>query len=216
VLTQSRGGQLVVLAALGVYLFRRLGFRGLVIAGVLLLPMVLFGGRSGSESESSTEERLETWAQGWEMFRSSPLLGVGMGQFTQHHHLTAHSSYILSYAEQGFPGYYLFTIILYLSIKIPVMVLMRSREMARVAVTWSVSMLAAWIGLLVGIAFLSYTYKEQLWIFIGLTGALYHCVKAHVSDFDVGLGWGEAALLAVFDVGLILFLHLYTVYKGVA
>jgi hypothetical protein len=215
VFTQSRGGQLVVIAVLGVYFLRRIGLkRGLLLAAVLAVPVLLYGGRSDSGADASTEGRLSAWAEGWDMFLYSPLFGFGMGQFAEHHYLTAHSSYVLAFAELGFPGFFLFSVILYLSVKIPATVL-RRRDMAPVATIWSVATLAAMIGLLVGIAFLSFTYKEQLWICVGTTAALYHCVKHHEPTFEVSFTWREAMLVAAGDAAFIGLIRLYTTYKGV-
>jgi O-antigen ligase len=40
------------------------------------------------------------------MLKSEPLLGVGYGQFLDHHTLTAHNSFVLCFAEAGLIGYF--------------------------------------------------------------------------------------------------------------
>src|SRR5882724_8071625 len=59
VMTQSRSGQISMIAALAVYFVRRFGRRGIIVAAVLAVPLLVLGGRAGAEADSSTEERLE-------------------------------------------------------------------------------------------------------------------------------------------------------------
>ena len=49
------------------------------------------------------------------MLKDSPFFGVGMGGFTDYHHLTAHNSLVLVLAELGMIGYGLWFCILSLS-----------------------------------------------------------------------------------------------------
>ena len=48
---------------------------------------------------------------------------MGLGQFGEYHYLTAHNSYLLALAELGPIGMLLFSIVVYLSLKIPLGVL---------------------------------------------------------------------------------------------
>src|SRR5262249_21533226 len=182
--------QLVFCRVLGVSFIRRYGVRGLIVGLFLALPILLFGGRSGAED--STIERTECWYVGMRLFLSRPLFGVGSGLFTDHHFLTAHNSYVLSSAELGMPGMLLWSAILYLSTKIPLAALGVGRAgkagPAPVAQAWSLAMLSAMAGMLVGIFFLSWTYKEFLWIYIGLTGVLYQALRRHDPGFKIELG----------------------------
>jgi O-antigen ligase len=212
VFTQSRGGQLVFLAVLGVYFLNRFGMKGLVLGVALALPIMLLGGREGAES--STIERTECWYEGMLMFWHQPLFGVGYAQFTEHHFLTAHNSYVLAPAELGFPGMWLWSAVLYLSIKIPVMVLRTPGLTAPpVARSWSLAFIASMVGLCVGILFLSYCYKEFLWIYVGLSAALYQAVRRHAPGFVVKLTAKDALAILAVDVMLILFISGYTRWK---
>jgi hypothetical protein len=209
IFTRSRGGQVVFAIVLGAYFVRKFGTRGLVVALVCAVPIVLFGGRSGGEATGSTMERLECWSVGMRLFRHSPLLGVGLGQFTEHHYLTAHNSYVLTAAELGFVGMVLWMSIVYVSVKIPAAALFARATQERgsalqVATPWSLATLAALAGTVGGMLFLSYAYKESLWIWIGLSGALYQAIRRHDPSFrvefrrkDLGIVAGIAALLIV-------------------
>ncbi|MFO0612344.1 MAG: O-antigen ligase family protein [Polyangiaceae bacterium] len=215
IFTQSRGGQLVFLATFGAYFIKRFGAKGLAIGALVAMPVLLLGGRDTGEAAGSTTERVEIMVEGLEMFRANPLLGVGYDQFTQHHFLTAHNSYLLPLAETGPIGLYLFAAIMYLSVKIPLRVLSTYRDSpeASVARGWAMSLLAGFAGFVIGIFFLSFTYHHILWIYFGLAGGLYQAVRTHDPDFKVELTFWEYVALAVASVGFIAFLFVYTKIK---
>jgi O-antigen ligase len=106
-LTHSRGAMIalvvlaVLLASRRIPLVVSTGFGALLFAGMTALGFS--GGRDVSVSAGS--ERIDLWGLGLQMFRSSPLWGVGYGMFTNHTHLTAHNSYALCLAEVGAIGY---------------------------------------------------------------------------------------------------------------
>lgn len=220
VLTASRGGQLVILAVLGVYGLKRFGAKGLAFGGVLAAPLLLLGGRSGEEASSSTLERLDAWASALSIWRSNPILGVGLGQFTEYNYLTAHNSYLLTLAELGLPGMIIFTIILYMSAKIPFVVLRDVCDApmddggvapgAAVTRPWAMGLTAAFAGLAVGIFFLSFAYHYVLWIYIGLSGALYSAVRRHHPSLKVRLHLPDLAAVLAIDVAIIVLVQLYT------
>lgn len=220
VLTGSRGGQLVFLAVLAAYFVNRVGVVGLLIGGVLALPLLLLGGRDGQDASTSTIERIDCWAEALSMWREHPLLGVGLGRFTEYHYMTAHNSYLLALAELGLPGMLLFGLILYSSAKVPWLVLQRAGSglpelLPGIALmrAWSMALLAAFVGLAVGLFFLSFTYHYVLWIFVGLSGALYSAVRRHDPSFRVRLGWPDIALVAAGCAAIIGLVYLYTRWK---
>lgn len=209
--TGSRGGQLVFVSVLGVYFVRRVGVaKGLALGAALALPILLFGGRTGAVADSSTEERIECWSAGLHMLAWKPGIGVGNGQFSEHHILTAHNSFILVSAEMGLVGMLLWTSIVYIALKIPVQAL-KTEGLAPVAQSWSVALLAAVTGLVVGAFFLSYAYKDVFWLFIGLTGILYHAIRRHHPGFEVRFGVRDLLVVGAVDVVLtgLLFVYLW-------
>ena len=209
ILTQSRGGQLVFLAVLGVYFVRRVGVgKGLATGLVLAMPMLLLGGRSGGES--STYERTICWWVGLHLFVAAPVFGVGFGQFLEYHRQTAHNSHVLAAAELGLPGVLLWVVILYLSVKIPLLGL---RAQAPVARTWSLALLASYCGLIVGVTFLSHTYKDVTWIFVALSGALYHAIRQNDPGFEVRLRGRDLAGVVVLTLALLTSHIGFTAYK---
>jgi hypothetical protein len=72
------------------------------------------------------------------------------------------------------------------------------------------ALLAAFAGLGVGIFFLSFTYHYVLWIYIGLSGALYSAVRVHHPTFRVRFGLADAALVAAMDSAIVVLVYAYT------
>lgn len=208
--TQSRGGQLVFLTVLAVYLVHRIGARrGLAIGVLVALPLLIVGGRAGGET--STAERLECWWVGLHLVVGSPGFGVGYGQFTEHHYLTAHNSFIQVAGELGLVGMLLWSSIVYLALKIPFQAL--RAEVPPVARSWALALLASTAGLVVGSFFLSYAYKDVLWIHVGMVGVLWQAIRRHQPTFRVSFGARDLGLVALVDLALLLALMGYTVPK---
>lgn len=115
-LCNSRGSMLGVLTMLLLYAIRHYGWlRSLIVAPLLVGPLMLLAPSRVSEisaDEDSAAGRIDAWYEGFDMFRSHPLFGVGAGLFTDHHRLTAHNSFVLAIAELGVFGYFFWFAIL--------------------------------------------------------------------------------------------------------
>lgn len=108
-LTHSRGAFLGLGAILLLVAHRLLGTARtivLVVLAVGVVSVISFGGRELSTKEESAAQRIDAWYAGWTMLKSQPLLGVGYGNFTENHYLTAHNSFVLCFAELGLIGYF--------------------------------------------------------------------------------------------------------------
>ncbi|MEZ4365391.1 MAG: O-antigen ligase family protein [Kofleriaceae bacterium] len=199
-LTQSRGGLVVAAAVPGVYFVRRFGVAGLFAGLLAAAPVMMLGGggRDAASAETSTLMRYEAWASGLDMFHSSPLFGVGQRQFTEHHFLTAHNTYVLTLAELGLVGMVLFVMILWASIKALYVGVRQLDDVpgARVARVWGMAMLASMLGLAFQIQTLSFAYHSVLWIFVGLAGAWVSAVRRHLPRFEVQIGLPDVAVVA--------------------
>jgi hypothetical protein len=111
----------------------------------------------------------------------------------------------------------LFSIVIYMSIKIPLGVLRHVESAAgadggstNIARPWAMALLAAFAGLGVGIFFLSFAYHYVLWIYVGLAGALYSTVRTHDPSFRVRFGLRDLALVVAANFAIILTVYLYT------
>jgi hypothetical protein len=216
--TQSRGGQLVFLSVLGVYFIQRYKWKGALIAALVSAPMLLVAsvGTARADAEASSLERLECWGNGIRMFQSSPIFGVGFGQFLEHHYLTAHNSFVLAPAEFGIVGMVIWSNLLYLSAKIPLYALTSLNDIpqADVARVWAMALFASIVGMSVGVFFLSFNYHYVLWVYLGIAGAFYSAVRSHVPEWKVPFSWKDLALVAFADVVVIVLLAVYTRMKG--
>src|SRR5262249_26253265 len=148
-------------------------------------------------------------------------LGVGLGQFNEYHYMTAHNSYLLALAELGLPGMLLFGAILYLSAKIPLAALVHMQQAmtpevaagAQLTRAWAIALVAAFVGLTVGIFFLSFTYHYVLWIYLGLSGAFYGALRRHDASFRVRLTGLDFSIISAATVVVITLVFLYTRWK---
>ncbi len=214
ILTQSRGGQLVLGAVFAIYFFSRFRWKGLLAAATLALPVVLLGGRAGEAADSSTDERLDILYDGVTEFLHRPLFGLGIDQFFEIRRMTAHNSYLLVAVELGLLGMFAWTGLLWMSVRIPLTVVRDgppdlNPEVRRLAMALVVS----WVGMAIGIFFLSFTYKQLLFVWLGMSGALYGVVKAEHPSFEVRIERKDILGIAAFDIVLLVLLFAYTRLK---
>ncbi|HHH30675.1 MAG TPA: hypothetical protein ENK57_20355 [Polyangiaceae bacterium] len=210
VFTGSRGAQIVVLAVFGTYFMVRAGPKGLILAGLLAVPALIYGGRGGGEASESTVRRLECWAAGSQMALHYPVFGVGHGNFLEHHSQTAHSAYLLAGGENGIIGLCLFVGIVWVSIKIPFTALKRYPSESDPRRAWAVALLAMMSGLSIGILFLSFAYHEVFWLFVGVAGAYYSVLTRADPGFRMKVGFKDALLVVSLSVAMVLVFYLYS------
>jgi hypothetical protein len=177
-LTRSRGGLLALFVVIAIALSRQFG----KVAGMMLLAGMLTagvavnftGGRDVASTSESTRGRMDAWSEGLQMLKEQPLLGVGYGEFLEHHTLTAHNSLVLCFAETGLIGYF-FWLALVLT------TFWELRELRSSPGTddfdiqlrhWAGILQVALIGLLVAAMFLSRTFVPMLYLALGLVVAL--------------------------------------------
>src|SRR5262249_29992425 len=86
-LTPSRGGLLSLLAGMVVFFKMRFGWLktvGLTILGLPLLFFMLSERQTElSANESTGQQRIQLWSDGFEQMKSSPLFGIGEGNFAK-------------------------------------------------------------------------------------------------------------------------------------
>jgi hypothetical protein len=100
----------------------------------------------------------------------------------------------------------LFSILVYISAKIPFQAL---RTGARSAQPYAMALLASFAGLAIGMFFLSFAYHYVLWIYIGLSGALFAAIRTHDPTFRVKFGWRDLALVGIANVTIIGCVYIY-------
>lgn len=215
ILTQSRGGQLVVGAVFMAYFVSRVGWKGVFLAGLLALPVLVLGGRSDPDAEGSSNERLGLLYDGVSLFMTHPLRGVGILQFSDQVDagLTAHNSYLLAATELGLPGFYVWMGLLWTSFRIP-LVAMRREALSPAVRAMAASMVVSLCGTAVGIFFLSFTYKQLLFVWFGLSGALYRVARNEDPTLTIEMGWKDYVGIGATNLGIIAALFAYTRLKG--
>lgn len=120
-LTNSRGGMLACAAGIASFFIiryrsKRSAIVAIILAGALL---VLGPSRMGgfSNDDESANGRIESWYQGYQMFKEHPIFGVSKGTYTDYNELTAHNSFVLVLAELGIVGSFFFTGMFYFPFK---------------------------------------------------------------------------------------------------
>ncbi|MDE2400756.1 MAG: O-antigen ligase family protein [Burkholderiales bacterium] len=189
-LTNSRGAMLGMASLLFFGVRNLLGttrtvlMMGVMGAGAMLGNMT--GGRGFSSQEESAGQRIEAWYEGFMMLKSSPLFGVGFQNFTEHHYLTAHNSFVLCFAELGLFGYFFWLALLVLSYR-SVDVVAQNSPVGSLERDAGLVLRSSFIGYMTCAWFLSRTYQSVLYALIALCAASWYCAQknAEVSEDSV-------------------------------
>ncbi|MGZ3416645.1 MAG: O-antigen ligase family protein, partial [Polyangiales bacterium] len=203
VLSQSRTGQVVLGTIALIALIRKFGLKGLLFAIAMSPGFLLLGGREGAEADASSLERATILYEGIDLVRAHPFLGVGASQFGEEISIpmTAHNSYLLAAAELGIMGLVLWAGMLWTSMKVAVVVATDpppgvDRDLVLFAEALAVSLAAIFVG----IFFLSFCYKQLLFVWLGLAAALHGAVRAQAPNFRVRTTGREIIGLVAFSV----------------
>jgi hypothetical protein len=176
--TNSRGSMLAALASIAAYfiiLYRNL--KGAVIAVGLAALLFLFGPSRMADisaQEESAHGRIEAWYQGYQMFKSNPIFGVGMGRYTEFHDLTAHNSFVLVMAETGVVGLFFFTGLIYYPLNALWDSVFKdnSERFTRSDLGTISAVYASLLGMLVAIFFISRAYVLLPFLLIALAASV--------------------------------------------
>lgn len=203
-LTQSRGALLGVAGMALLVGHRVLGLmRTLVVAALLVvsLGVVSFGGRELSTKEQSAAQRVEAWQEGITMLRSKPVLGVGYGNFTDHHYLTAHNSFVLCFAELGLVGYFAWLGLIVLTFK-GMQQALKLAPPNSPELKLALVMRASFVAFLACSWFLSRTYSPGLFVLLALCVAAWSGVRqlhppAPQETTAASVPWAMSTLVAM-------------------
>jgi hypothetical protein len=188
VLTQSRGGQVVVCIAIMSMLVRRYGWWAVVAGAVMTAPLVALSWRSGAEAASSSTERAEILAEGLQLLKVHPVIGIGVAQFVKENPMSmaAHNSYLLIATELGVPGLLIWCGLVWMTMKVPITIVRRPPPgLAPSILLFAEALAASMLALLAGVFFLSFIYKTIFFVWLALPGALYIAVRAAHPEFEV-------------------------------
>jgi hypothetical protein len=216
-LTQSRGGLLALMTALVVLLWvRTRGWRAPALAVACGLPvlLVLLAGRQTEFALTSTDDtgqmRIQLWAQGLNLFRQSPLFGIGTGRYAEELGHVAHNSFVHGFVETGFLGGCFFLGMFVFSLW-PLERLAPEREaVADLDLERLLPYLCGAVaGYAVGLLSLSRNYIVPTYLVVGLA----HVYLREVSGFTSPLGQRlSAALMAKLIAGGLLTLAIFYIF----
>jgi O-antigen ligase len=119
VLTYSRGGFLGLLAGIGMLGALRFGRTKTIMASIIVLPALLLvsSGRFNFDASSGTgQERILLWRDAFEDMKSSPIFGIGIGEFGGDEGLVAHNSFMQCFTEMGMFGGTVYTGAFYMAL----------------------------------------------------------------------------------------------------
>ena len=181
-LSNSRGalvGIIALLVTAGIYHF---GWLKSLLAGALTAPVLLWAMshfRSIDANEESARDRIYAWYDGFQMFLSNPLFGIGKGNFVDLHGLTAHNSFVLVLGELGLLGYVAWTASLLYSL------LLMATESGRQPLLQRL-MLFCLLAFAVTGFFLSRSYANIYYVLMGLTMAVWFLSHRRQTDESPG------------------------------
>ena len=215
-LTNSRGTLLGLLIVTGYWFFRKYGVFKTAVAVLVASPGILIIASSGGEisaEDESANQRLDAWIQGYFMFRDNILFGVGaLGGFAENHNKTAHNTLVLTYAETGILGYFMWTFMLFAtwlwlyklsagqSFSDANLNLNKKIEKERVLAD---TLLYSLLGFLISAFFLSRSYTMILFMLVGYTMAQIVRFEKLIPGYKFEFKWYLFAPITVASVVII-------------
>jgi hypothetical protein len=192
-LTHSRGA-VVGLGAIFIFATRRrLGTARMAALGIILLFITSVANIGGSDREFSSKEesaadRIDAWYSGIQMLKAKPVFGVGYGNFTDEHPLTAHNSVVLCFSELGIFGYFFWGGLIVLAFR-------ELDQSARLSPKGSpdaaLSQTLSWslTGFMVCAWFLSRTYQPTLYLLLAFCACTAWCARRNHDDEPGAQPW---------------------------
>jgi putative inorganic carbon (HCO3(-)) transporter len=207
--TNSRGAVIGLAAAMIAYSF--MNFRPIkawVVAAILLGVITIAAPSRAGEidfQESSAQSRIQSWAEGWAMLKSSPLIGVGYNQFTEYNDAVAHNSFVHTFAELGLAGAFCFVGMFYWYFK----GLKVGHNASKEVIAWNRAMIVSGTGTLACVWFLSRQYVPPLYLMLAIGGCA-ALLQRPVEDQDLRTGSRDA-----FNIGMLTICGVLLVYFSI-
>ncbi len=220
-LTNSRGALLGAMSLIVTFFYFQYGkikffSLSLFFAPIAYYAMSMF--RTIDSDESSAAGRVNAWYSGIQMFKSRPLLGVGKGQFVEHHYLTAHNSYVLVMAELGILGYIFWLTSIALSLSMLITIFNLSKEKYKdnpellLDILFAKCLFFSFVGFMTTAFFLSRSYIIYLYVFIGFVSALYFRVLQSAPEISVVTNPKNMTSLLMIVISSLIGLYLFTIF----
>jgi len=205
-LTGSRGGFLATLAVLGLFVAvrRKISLTKIATGAVLCTVVFMLAPESLTstrDENKSAQHRVEVWAEGLNMMKEDPLLGIGRGNFRVYTgRLIAHNSAIEIGGETGLIGLMLWGTLIYVCLRAAVTAWRESTAPSDSNVGFG--LMLALLGYLVSAMFVTLEYET--WYFL-----LALCAVLRRHQPDARLTKREMTMVAVITGSFVVFLQFF-------
>ena len=212
-LTRSRGALIGLALMAGLSAGRRVGWVGGGVLGVAVAGgLVIANFTAGREvSIEGGVDRLDLWADGLQMVKSSPIWGVGYHGFADQSDLTAHNSFLLCAAELGLLGY-LPWLALFVVTLLQLRAVERSErigtESDRTVSAQAFSLSLVVVAFLTTSWFLSRAYQPTPFLALGMAAALAELQTRHSSRPLLGPFREWATLTVAVGFGILILIYM--------
>lgn len=200
--TQSRGGLLGVMTVSGVFAWRRIENKALLVTAGLVVLLGLFamagidqrssGGAAEQGIDESAMGRIYAWQAAFSMAIHSPMTGVGLDNFYANYYFhsphwdgknhAVHSTWFGILAETGFVGLLVFIAVLWRMLKRIVALVAETHQPPATQMV-AEAVLAGLLGTIISGTFLTQGFTWPFYIFFALILALKQCRIATEQSF---------------------------------
>ena len=215
ILTQSRGGLMALLVSVLVLAGSRYGARRVLLAGVLgAVPLLILDARQLdfdlSNPKGTGQGRIQLWAEGLNLFRESPLFGIGAGNYQEQVGLVAHNSFVHAFTELGIIGGSLFLATFVYTIgTLHRLRVCNPRLISSESDFLRVCLLAAAAGTAVALLSLSRVYTYPAYVVLALATVYFRVSGEHVSTFILPLSGRFWTRVVLWTGGFLVTAHLF-------
>jgi putative inorganic carbon (hco3(-)) transporter len=217
VLAGSRGAWLAMAVTFLVYFKDRIGNRGLIVgclaiwAATVIAPSRVQGG--DERDESSWRGRVSMWAEGFEMLRYQPVLGVGKGKFIEHSgRQIAHNAFVQNMAETGILGLFAWLALIYFSFRCLHIAGKLASGLSPPLESLRRAVFAGLVGYLVASMFIS-TDFEPLYMLMGLCAAVLRIARQETGMIlELGFTMRDAFIILTLEFGGVIFMYAGTAF----
>jgi O-antigen ligase len=219
-LAASRGAGQALAVVFLLYFRKRFGITGVALGAVCIGGLVVaaparFTHLSTSDDSvdaSSSRQRLDMWAQGIEMVKYNPVLGIGKSRFSSYTgSLIAHNTFIQNMGETGLVGLSIWIALVYTSIKSVRAVLAAADFLAPPIVSISRATFLSLVGYLAASFFIS-TDFEPLYVLMGMCLATLFVARRE-SGLELPVNYGVTDLVLIGAIELTAVTTIYMVVR---
>jgi O-antigen ligase len=218
ILAESRGALLALGVVCVLYAVRRIGALGLGVGAIALVGVMAVAPSRMTHLEmddtsdgQSSKQRVDMWAEGFEMLKNNPVLGIGKGEYAQYTgFLIAHNSFIQNMGETGVVGLFVWLSLIFVSFKGLGAVSRAAPRLSPELVSISRAVNVAFVGYLATSLFIT-TDFEPLYILMALSAIAYDLARRELGgDLRIEFGLNEIATVGAYEAGGIVVMYLVT------